>query len=177
MLHCELIHQHHLEPTHWAERFFTPTSASFYSSPSSFFPHSSLHSPFPLICSSIFFPVALSPLPILLHWSSSRLPLLVLLALLCVDQNISLYPVICFTLIIMKKGEDEEDEVGEVWWLGGLEEDNRAQMKEKKMREKRGERKRRWGGGFRWEAAKKLAEGHSPAWNNFPEQIVKKRQA
>lgn len=121
------------------------------------------------LLSSIF---ALSPLPILLHWSSSPLPLLVLLTLLCVDQNISLYPVICFTLINMKKGEDEEDEVGEVGWLGGVEEDNRAQMKEKKMREKGGGRKRRWGGGVRWEAAKKLVEGHSPAWNNFPKQIV-----
>lgn len=30
---------------------------------------------------------------------------------------------------------------------GSVEEDNRAQMKEKKMREKRGRGRRRWGGG------------------------------
>lgn len=49
----------------------------------------------------------------------------------------------------MERGEDEEDESGGGGDGLGVEEDNRAEMKEEKMREKRGQRMKRWGGGVR----------------------------
>lgn len=94
--------------------------------------------------------------------------------LLSTHQITSLCPAIRFTLIFMKK------RVGWRGWGGGggvclgVEEDNREEMKEEKMREKGGEMKRRWGDGVIWEGAKKLIEGHSAAWNNFLNTFWKK---
>ena len=135
-----------------AEMFYTQTSVSSFYSSQSLLPDTR-----PPVTSHPLFPIALSPLPILLHRSSPPHPAR---TLLCTDQIVSLCPVICFTLIFMKKGGDEEDGLR-------VEEDNRGEMKEEKTRGGRGEGERRWGGGVGEEAAIKLIEGHSPARNNF----------
>lgn len=125
--------------TEQAEMFYTLTSvSSFNSSPSS------------LPANLIVFPVT--------PFSSANSPLSIFLpsycpyptcTLLCTDKIASLCPVIRFTLIFMERGEDEEDESGGGGDGLGVEEDNRAEMKEEKMREKRGQRTKRWGGGVR----------------------------
>ena len=106
-----------------AEIFYTLASvSSLYPSHLHFLPSLvTPPSPHPLSLSH-HFPVALSPIPILPHRSPSSYSPHPALMLLCTDQIASLFPVICFTLIFMKKGEDEEDEVGggRRRWLGGI---------------------------------------------------------
>ncbi len=84
---------------------------------------------------SPFFPTALSLLPILRHRSQSPHH-----TSLCTDQIASLCPVIRFTLIFMKKGEDEEDEAGEPVMAWGCKKtiEQRWKRRRWKKREARG---------------------------------------
>lgn len=54
-----------------------------------------------------------------------------------------------------------------------MEEDNGAEMKVEKMREKRGQRKRKGRGGVRRGAAEGLVEGSLTSLEQFPDRILK----